>query len=82
MRLHDIRHLIGLVGINSGYSLELIGAVLGQTSTATTRRYSNMKSDNVKQVLSHMFDRFVCKIENHAKIAKSADDMGVLHHFA
>lgn len=82
MRLHDIPHLIGLVSINNGYSLEQIGAVPGHTSTATTRRYSNMKSDSVKQVFSHMFDRFVCKIENHVKIAKSADYMGILHHFA
>jgi site-specific recombinase XerD len=47
------------MGINSGYSLEQIGSVLGHTSTATTRRYSNMKSDSAKEVLSHMFDRFV-----------------------
>ena len=59
MRLHDIRHLIGFMGVNSGYSLEQIGSVLGHTSTATTRRYSNMKSDSAKEVLSHMFDRFV-----------------------
>ena len=59
MRLHDIRHLIGFMGVNSGYSLEQIGSVLGHTSTATTRRYSNLKSDSAKQVLSHMFDRFI-----------------------
>lgn len=56
---NDIRHLIGFVGINSGYSLEQIGSVLVQTSTTTTRRYPNMKSDSAKQVLSHMFDKFV-----------------------
>ncbi len=59
MRLHDIRHLIGFMGVNSGYSLEQIGSVLGHSSTATTKRYSNMKSDSAKEVLSHMFDRFV-----------------------
>jgi len=59
MILHDIRHLIGFMGVNSGYSLEQIGSVLGHSSTATTKRYSNMKSDSAKEVLSHMFDRFV-----------------------
>ncbi len=59
MRLHDIRHLIGFMGINSGYSLEKIGSVLGHSSTATTKRYSTMKSDSAKEVLSSMFDRFV-----------------------
>ena len=59
MRLHDIRHLIGFMGVNSGYSLEMIGSVLGHSSTATTKRYSNMKSDSAAVVLSAMFDRFV-----------------------
>lgn len=59
MRLHDIRHLIGFMGVNSGYSLEMIGSVLGHGSTATTKRYSNMKSDSAKEVLGNMFDRFV-----------------------
>jgi integrase len=59
MRLHDIRHLVGYMGVNSGYTLEMIGAVLGHRSTVTTKRYSNMKSDSAKEVLSGMFDRFV-----------------------
>lgn len=59
MRLHDIRHLIGFMGINSGYSLEMIGAVLGHSSIATTKRYSNMKSVSARVVLSSMFDKFV-----------------------
>lgn len=59
MRLHDIRHLIGFMGVNSGYSLEMIGSVLGHSSVATTKRYSNMKSDSARVVLGNMFDRFV-----------------------
>lgn len=59
MRLHDIRHLIGFMGVNSGYSLEMIGSVLGHSSTVTTKRYSNMKSDSARVVLGSMFDRFV-----------------------
>ena len=47
------------MGVNSGYSLEQIGSVLGHSSTVATKRYSNMKSDSAKEVLSHMFDRFV-----------------------
>ena len=58
MRLHAIRHLIGFIGINSGYSLEQIGSVLGHTSTATTKRYSNMKVESATEVLRNMFDRF------------------------
>ena len=49
----------GFIGVNSGFSLELIGSVLGHSSTATTKRYSNMKSDSARVVLSSMFDRFV-----------------------
>ena len=47
------------MGLNSGYSLEQIGSALGHISTATTRRYSNLKSDSATEVPSHMFDRFV-----------------------
>jgi len=59
MRLHDIRHLIGYVAVNSGYSLEQIGSVLAHGSTETTKRYSNMKRDTARDVLGNMFDRFV-----------------------
>ncbi|UFH59807.1 tyrosine-type recombinase/integrase [Sulfurovum mangrovi] len=59
MRLHDIRHLIGYIGVNSGYSLEQIGAVLSHGSTETTKRYSNMKRDTARDVLGNMFDMYV-----------------------
>lgn len=59
MRLHDIRHLIGYIAVNSGYSLEQIGSVLAHGSTETTKRYSNMKRDTARDVLGSMFDRFV-----------------------
>jgi site-specific recombinase XerD len=57
MRLHDIRHLIGYLAINNGHTLEQIGYVLGHASTATTKRYSNMKSKGAASVLSTVFDK-------------------------
>lgn len=45
MRIHDIRHLIGGVLVNSGATLEEIAAVLGHSSTNVTKRYSNVKKE-------------------------------------
>lgn len=59
MKLHDIRHLVGFTGVNSGYSLEMIGEVLGHSSTATTKRYSNMRSSIANDVLANMFTKYM-----------------------
>ena len=51
MRLHDLRHLMGYIAINNGFSLEEIAQVLGHDSTATTMRYSNMSMATAKRTL-------------------------------
>lgn len=51
MRLHDMRHLMGYIAVNNGFSLEEIAHVLGHNSTATTMRYSNMSMDTAKRTL-------------------------------
>lgn len=57
MRLHDLRHLMGYIAINNGFSLEEIAHVLGHSSTATTRRYSNMSRDTAKRTLEAIHDK-------------------------
>lgn len=51
MRLHDLRHLMGYIAINNGFSLEEIAQVLGHDSIATTKRYSNMSMNTAKRTL-------------------------------
>lgn len=55
MRLHDLRHLVGYLAINKGYSLEQIGATLGHSSIETTRRYSKLKEDTARELLSDLY---------------------------
>lgn len=51
IRFHDLRHLIGYIAVNEGYSLEQIGKALGHKSTQTTRRYSRVKEETAKVIV-------------------------------
>ncbi len=57
MRLHDLRHLMGYIAVNNGFSLEEIAQVLGHDSIATTKRYSNMSMNTAKRTLEGIHDR-------------------------
>lgn len=45
VRFHDLRHLLGGIAVNEGYSLEQIGKALGHKRPETTRRYSRLKQE-------------------------------------
>lgn len=57
MRLHDLRHLMGYIAVNNGFSLEEIAQVLGHDSIATTKRYSNMSMNTAKRTLEGIHDK-------------------------
>jgi integrase len=42
LRVHDLRHSFASQLVNSGASLELIGAMLGHSSPSTTARYAHL----------------------------------------
>ena len=48
VRLHDLRHSFASVSAASGYSLVLIGKMLGHSQPATTARYAHLANDPVK----------------------------------
>jgi integrase len=48
VRLHDLRHSFASVSAASGYSLVLIGKLLGHSQPATTARYAHLANDPVK----------------------------------
>jgi integrase len=56
MRIHDIRHLIGGVLVNSGATLEEIAAVLGHSSTNVTKRYSNVKKETASKAVNRFHE--------------------------
>lgn len=45
MRLHDLRHSNAAVGAGVGLSLHQIGALLGHSQAATTKRYAHLAAD-------------------------------------
>jgi integrase len=49
VRIHDLRHSFAAVGASAGFSLPLIGALLGHAEVATTRRYAHLANDPVRQ---------------------------------
>lgn len=49
VRIHDLRHSFAAVGAGAGFSLPLIGALLGHTEVATTQRYAHLGNDPVRQ---------------------------------
>jgi len=45
LRVHDLRHHYASVLASSGYSLPVIGQLLGHTQAATTQRYAHLFDD-------------------------------------
>lgn len=49
VRIHDLRHTHASVLAAAGYSLHIIGRVLGHTVPATTARYAHLADDPVRE---------------------------------
>jgi integrase len=56
IRIHDLRHIVGLKLVNAGFSLEVIASVLGHTTTSITKRYSNVRTKTAADALSQFKD--------------------------
>lgn len=48
-RLHDLRHSNAAVGAGAGLSLHQIGALLGHSQAATTKRYAHLAADPMRR---------------------------------
>jgi integrase len=48
LRLHDLRHSFASIGLASGNTLPMIGALLGHSSARTTARYAHLADDPKK----------------------------------
>ena len=47
VRIHDLRHTYASYAVNAGFSLPMIGKILGHRKTATTERYAHLADDPV-----------------------------------
>ncbi|MBL6600858.1 MAG: tyrosine-type recombinase/integrase [Alphaproteobacteria bacterium] len=59
VRVHDLRHTFASHLVSSGYSLELIGRLVGHTQAATTRRYAHVADDPLRQAAEGFGEMFV-----------------------
>lgn len=57
LRFHDLRHLLGGIAVNEGFSLEQIGKALGHKRPETTKRYSKLKQEAGKKVVEAVLGR-------------------------
>jgi integrase len=48
VRIHDLRHSYASVGAVSGFSLPIIGALLGHKHAMTTARYAHLSADPLR----------------------------------
>jgi len=56
IRIHDLRHIVGLTLVNAGESLETIAAVLGHTTTSITKRYSKVRTETATKATSKFME--------------------------
>jgi integrase len=47
VHIHDLRHTFASYGVSAGFTLPMIGKLLGHTKTATTERYAHLADDPV-----------------------------------
>jgi len=57
LRFHDLRHLLGGIAVNEGFSLEQIGKALGHKRPETTKRYSKLKQEAGRIVVEAVLER-------------------------
>lgn len=57
VRLHDLRHSFASVGVASGFSLPVIGKLLGHRETNTTARYAHLSDDPVRRAVEEIGER-------------------------
>lgn len=49
VRIHDLRHTYASYAVNAGFTLPVIGKLLGHSKTATTERYAHLAVDPIRQ---------------------------------
>jgi integrase len=54
LRLHDLRHSFASIGLASGDTLSLIGALLGHSNARTTGRYAHLADDPKKNAANRI----------------------------
>lgn len=70
VRLHDLRHSFASVGVASGLSLPIIGALLGHSQPATTQRYAHLADDPLQQASAAIGQRIAAAMSENGEEAE------------
>lgn len=62
VRLHDLRHTFASAGAAGGLGLTVVGALLGQSQTATTARYSHLAESPMRAAADLISDSLAEKL--------------------
>ncbi len=75
VRLHDLRHTYASAGLSAGYSLPVLGKLLGHSDSATTQRYAHLADSPMRTAA----DAIAATIEDAmARAALPANDNGIV----
>lgn len=67
VRIHDLRHTYASVLASSGFSLPIIGALLGHTQTQTTARYAHLLDESLREAVGTAAKRIGSKKSQYRK---------------
>lgn len=73
VRLHDLRHSFASVGAAGGFSLPIIGALLGHKDTATTARYAHLSADPIRAANEAVGARIEAAMRRGREASKGAE---------
>jgi len=67
VRLHDLRHSFASIGVSSGDSLPVIGALLGHSNARTTQRYAHVSRDPVRKAAERIAQEMAAALSSNPK---------------
>lgn len=71
VRLHDLRHSFASIGVSSGDSLPIIGALLGHANPKTTQRYAHVARNPVREAADRIAQNILASMQSSSSAKPS-----------